>query len=236
MKYQITNVTKLYKEYIIVYIVNMNDNTCGLPSRFKGVKGMLVDTCCETPQRDGSLAPYDLCNIIESPLTESIDLVTIHPTRTLECRRVSSPVQFAKYLSKHRKDLAVKYYFREKDKDEELIQDLLGSLLLRQIYTVKTKFYMEYLTMNYQLQFDKHPFQSRSSLSLLLYQQSLSKDPRRYSYSFRSFISKASHRLSSKLCNLTRQRLLSRRRQATEYDVLPSKELKGNLAAEQGVL
>ena len=137
----------------------MNDNTCGLPSRFKGVKGMLVDTCCETPQRDGSLAPYDLCNIIESPLTESIDLVTIHPTRTLECRRVSSPVQFAKYLSKHRKDLAVKYYFREKDKDEELIQDLLGSLLLRQIYTVKTKFYMEYLTMNYQLQFDKHPFQ-----------------------------------------------------------------------------
>ena len=142
-------------------MVNMNENSCGLPSRFKGVKGMLVDTCCETPQRDESLSPYDLCNILKSPLTETIDLVTIHPTKTLEFRRVpfDSGKQLSTFLSKHRKDLAVKYYFREKDKDEELIQDLLGSLILRQIYTVKNKFYKEYLTMNYQLQFHKQPFQ-----------------------------------------------------------------------------
>jgi serine/threonine protein kinase len=133
----------------------MNENTCGLPSRFKGVKGMLVDTCCETPQRNKSLAPYDLCNILESPLTESIDLVAIHSTKTLEFRRVSSVVLFSKYLSKHKKDLAVKYYFREKDKDEELIQDLLGSLLLRQIYTEGKHFHKDYLTMNYQLQFNE---------------------------------------------------------------------------------
>ena len=134
-------------------------NECGLPSRFKGVKGMLVDTCCDTPQENMSLAPYDLCNILESPLTESIDLVTIHNTKTLEYRRVSLPAAFAKYLSKHKKDLAVKYYFREKDKDEELIQDLLGSLLLRQIYTEGKHFYKDYLTMNYQLEFDGRTFQ-----------------------------------------------------------------------------
>jgi hypothetical protein len=145
-------------------------NECGLPSRFKGVKGMLVDTCCETPQQNNSFAPYDLCNILDSPLTESIDLVTIHPSKTLEYRRISLPAYeserkgssaslFVKYLSKHKKDLAVKYYFREKDKDEELIQDLSGSMLLRQIYTEGKHFYKDYLTINYQLQFDGFLFQ-----------------------------------------------------------------------------
>ncbi len=137
----------------------MSKTTCGLPSRFKGVKGMLVDTCCETPQSDESLAPYDLCHILNSTLTESVDLVTIHSTKTLEFRNVPSPVQLSQFLSKHRNELAVKYYFREKDKDEELIQDLLGSLLLRQIYTVGNQFHKEYLTMNYQLEFKDIPFQ-----------------------------------------------------------------------------
>jgi serine/threonine protein kinase len=133
-------------------------SSCGSPSSSRGVKGVLVDTCCISTNPNPLYTAYDLCRILRSPQTEEVQLIHMTASKKLVTHRVSSFRDFSDFLASKRDILAIKYYYREADKDDELKQDLQGAVLLRHIYTRQKRFHSEYLTMNYELTYDDFVF------------------------------------------------------------------------------